>query len=435
MPQKNRKKAASFQPKSNSQPKPLLNRPHTMLAQVASKNGTYTDRPSTISETIVAREKETVTSNSLTSVITASNSDFRFTTKNASVSEKSEASQNSAEQWKMVVQRYIRIFNEAETEQHPYLLLEHVRDEEHQARISKRLERIRERELMRGAWPKLSETKGELVRVYDAGDEVAVMLKLHIKRKIEQGSVMYTDERYEYERLWLKHEADSWVIKRVEPIIYERRPKYGDQSWMPQTSDNEQKHGGVSGPSIPYLNNEMLTAFMPSMFRAFHYRRDLAAAYADRWWNEGNPAYELFEVNCTNYVSQCLFAGTAPMNYTGKRASGWWYNGRDKGQELWSYSWAVSQALTNYLSAHRQSGLRAESVATADQLELGDVITYDWAGDGRFQHSTIVTAFDAFGRPLVNANTVPSRHRYWDYSDSYAWTPNTKYRFFHIISD
>jgi hypothetical protein len=60
------------------------------------------------------------------------------------------------------------------------------------------------------------------------------------------------------------------------------------------------------------------------------------------------------------------------------------------------------------------------------------VISYDWDGNGHFQHSTIVAAVDARGMPLVNAHTTESYHRYWDYRDSYAWTERTAYRFFHI---
>lgn len=63
---------------------------------------------------------------------------------------------------------------------------------------------------------------------------------------------------------------------------------------------------------------------------------------------------------------------------------------------------------------------------------MGDVIIYDWDGDGSYQHSTIVTAFDAGGMPLVNAHTTPSKHRYWDYRNSYAWSENTVYRFFGL---
>ncbi|MNN92744.1 putative amidase domain protein [compost metagenome] len=67
------------------------------------------------------------------------------------------------------------------------------------------------------------------------------------------------------------------------------------------------------------------------------------------------------------------------------------------------------------------------------ELDIGDVICYSWDGDGRYGHSTIVTGFDPGGMPLVNAHTVNSRNRYWDYSDSYAWTERTQYRFYHIL--
>ncbi len=50
----------------------------------------------------------------------------------------------------------------------------------------------------------------------------------------------------------------------------------------------------------------------------------------------------------------------------------------------------------------------------------------------RFDHTTIVVAKDADGMPLVNAHTDNSRHRYWSYEDSTAWTPNIKYKFFHL---
>jgi len=123
------------------------------------------------------------------------------------------------------------------------------------------------------------------------------------------------------------------------------------------------------------------------------------------------------------------------MNYTDRRHLGWWYKGRSGGQELWSYSWSVSNALEAYLAAPRSAGMRATLVEHPWELQLGDVIAYDWDGDGRYQHSTVVTAFDRQGMPLVNANTVSSRHRYWDYRDSYAWTDRTRYRFFHIADE
>ncbi|EPR28081.1 putative cytosolic protein [Geobacillus sp. WSUCF1] len=80
--------------------------------------------------------------------------------------------------------------------------------------------------------------------------------------------------------------------------------------------------------------------------------------------------------------------------------------------------------------AHRLAG---GGSGGAEQLMAGDVICYDFQGDGRFDHSTIVVAKDQNGMPLVNAHTTNSRMRYWSYEDSSAYTPNIRYKFFHII--
>lgn len=157
------------------------------------------------------------------------------------------------------------------------------------------------------------------------------------------------------------------------------------------------------------------------------YNRMKAVQYAETWWNGANPRYQKFEVDCTNYVSQCLHAGGVPMEYSYQRGRGWWYRGS---RENWSYSWAVAHSLKNYLD---KGGVhRAEIVDSPRQLQPGDIICYDWDGNGRWQHNTIVTALDASGEPLVNAHTVNSRHRYWDYRDSHGWTPKVQYRFYHI---
>jgi len=160
---------------------------------------------------------------------------------------------------------------------------------------------------------------------------------------------------------------------------------------------------------------------------SFQYNRLKAVQYAERWWNSYNPAYKKFENDCTNFISQCLHSGGAPMRGYPNRAAGWWLQ-----KSNYSYSWAVAHSLKGYL-ANSKIGLRAREVSSPDQLLLGDIICYDFEGDGRFNHNTIVTGKDANGMPLVNAHTYNSRMRYWAYEDSSAYTPNIKYRFFSII--
>lgn len=163
----------------------------------------------------------------------------------------------------------------------------------------------------------------------------------------------------------------------------------------------------------------------------FTYDRLEAVRYAEQWWNDYNPAYIQFDVDCTNYVSQCLHAGGAPMRGFPKRTDGWWY--RDPNNN-WSFSWSVANALTVYLT-HSKTGLRAVAVEDPTELQLGDVICYDFQGDGRYDHTTIVTAKDAYDMPLVNAHTANSRMRYWSYEDSTAYTPNIRYKMFAIVDD
>ncbi|RLL44959.1 hypothetical protein D8M04_08780 [Oceanobacillus piezotolerans] len=158
----------------------------------------------------------------------------------------------------------------------------------------------------------------------------------------------------------------------------------------------------------------------------FSYDRRAAVQYAERWWNSYNPAYRIFDVDCTNYISQCLRAGGAPMRGAPVRERGWWYSGSS-----WSYSWAVAHSLRWYLSGSRQ-GLKGKELYSAEDLLPGDIICYDFQGDGRWDHNTIVVTKDAYGMPLVNAHTDNSRHRYWSYEDSSAYTPDIQYKFFRI---
>jgi hypothetical protein len=162
---------------------------------------------------------------------------------------------------------------------------------------------------------------------------------------------------------------------------------------------------------------------------SFFYDRLAAVQYAERWWNTHNPKFKNFDVNCTNYVSQCLHAGGAPMRGYPGRSTGWWMQ-----NNIWSYSWTVAHSLTLHLG-NSKTGLRAKAVGAPEVLMPGDVICYDFQGDGRFDHITIVVAKDQANMPLVNANTYNSRMRYWAYEDSTAYTPKIKYKFFHIEDD
>lgn len=156
------------------------------------------------------------------------------------------------------------------------------------------------------------------------------------------------------------------------------------------------------------------------------YDRQQAVLYAAYWWSGSNPMFRFMRTDdCTNFISQCLWAGGMPMEVTGRRDKGWWYLGPN---EQWSYSWAVAHSLRWYLDT---SG-RGKKVASARDLEVGDLISYDFNGNDVWDHTTIVIGFDPDGEPLVAAHTAPAWGRPWRYSDSPAHTSSTKYLFWHI---
>lgn len=274
----------------------------------------------------------------------------------------------------------------------------------------------------RSIWPRSGETKLRLMNVTGLQDGIVADIVLIQNRQYSLENMEYTEGREERERVTFHFTRNQWQITGIEHLDSELRPY-----------DRQDEDDSTAPPSLPYLNYSILGNTMGTLPRKNRYNRYAAADYANRWWNSYNPAYARLDVDCTNYVSQCIFAGGIPMHYTGKRGHGWWYSGKGQNQELWSYSWAVAHSLQTY-SSHNQSVLRGTLVHSPQELEIGDMISYDWNGDGRFQHNTIVTAKDAMGMPLVNAHTVNSSNRYWSYRDSYAWSEYTRYAFVHIDS-
>ncbi|PGM48838.1 hypothetical protein CN946_22895 [Bacillus sp. AFS053548] len=167
-----------------------------------------------------------------------------------------------------------------------------------------------------------------------------------------------------------------------------------------------------------------------SLDRNNRYNRFNAVKYAETWWDGHNKEYPLYANDCTNFISQCLRAGGIRMVGMPKPGTGWWYKNHSNS----SYSWRVAHALRRFLPAPK-TGIKAEEVPSPKDLTLGDIIVYDFEGDGVWNHCTIVVAKDENGEPLVNAHTVNSRKRYWSYFDSSAFTENIKYKFFHFVDD
>ncbi len=115
------------------------------------------------------------------------------------------------------------------------------------------------------------------------------------------------------------------------------------------------------------------------------YDRLLAVEYAKRWAFDYNPAYYNFSKiggDCTNFVSQCIFAGGVPMNYS---IYGWYY--RSLGDR--APAWTGVNEFWNFATSGNNKGVKIKP-CTLEQLEVGDVIQlYNGL---RFYHTLLVTS-------------------------------------------
>ncbi|MBR6044159.1 MAG: amidase domain-containing protein [Ruminococcus sp.] len=136
------------------------------------------------------------------------------------------------------------------------------------------------------------------------------------------------------------------------------------------------------------------------------YLLDTAAEleYARRWASSRNPAWPDFDSlggDCTNFISQCLYAGGAAMNYTPD--TGWYLISlHDR-----SAAWSGVEYFFRFIVSNRSAGPFGVPVPVSE-ARVGDVIQL---GDsGGFYHS-LLTVDIKNGEPLVAAHSNDAFNR------------------------
>lgn len=154
------------------------------------------------------------------------------------------------------------------------------------------------------------------------------------------------------------------------------------------------------------------------------YNRNLAVAYAKKWALSRNPRYYNFDPvggDCTNFVSQCLFAGSQKMNYNYE--NGWYYNnGYDK-----SPSWTNVESLFKFLTKNKGYGPRGKQVSQTE-IQVGDIAQLSFSGN-TFEHSLLIINID----DLNNLNKIAiTSHTYDVLGKKIGEYIFSKVRFIHI---
>lgn len=128
------------------------------------------------------------------------------------------------------------------------------------------------------------------------------------------------------------------------------------------------------------------------------YQRAHAVEYARTWALSRNPLFSRFDRfggDCTNFISQCIFAGCCIMNDT--PTFGWYY--RAPGD--YAPAWTGVPYLYNFLIANMDVGPIGTEIPV-ESAEMGDIIQLG-RQDGTFYHTLIVTGMRD-GVPLICAH-------------------------------
>jgi hypothetical protein len=155
------------------------------------------------------------------------------------------------------------------------------------------------------------------------------------------------------------------------------------------------------------------------------YDREKAVAYAHEWAYRRNPRfYDFHNIggDCTNFNSQCLYAGCGVMNYT--PSTGWYYislNNR-------APSWTGVPFLFGFLTKNKGAGPYGLELPL-DQAMIADIIQL--SADGyRFTHSLFIVEA---GDPPAPENIYIATHTLdSDYRQLSTYT-YAKRRLIHII--
>ena len=172
-----------------------------------------------------------------------------------------------------------------------------------------------------------------------------------------------------------------------------------------------------------------MTGEIAGGFAIRSYDRYRAVEYAKRWALSRNPLFDNFAGiggDCTNFVSQAVYAGSCEMNLT--PTFGWYFKSLSDRAPAWTGVYAFYDFMTgsgDFAPVTLREGPFGYATGV-EYAQLGDVVQLA-DSDGKFYHTLMITGFSESGELLVSAHTN-------DFLDRpLSEYPNASERIIHII--
>lgn len=135
------------------------------------------------------------------------------------------------------------------------------------------------------------------------------------------------------------------------------------------------------------------------------YDREAVVLYAHQWAYGRNPRYYDYEQlggDCTNFASQCVYAGSGIMNFT--PTFGWYYIDADQKAPAWT----GVPYFYNFLTRSTFSVGPVGELCRVEDLRPGDVVQFSFDGE-TFRHTPVVVAV---GQPASPEMILLAAHSY-----------------------
>ena len=180
--------------------------------------------------------------------------------------------------------------------------------------------------------------------------------------------------------------SDEWIADfDFEPLS---RDQYEDDRTFTDMLDEngEIDLGSLVDPYVEYSAAYDDPSLLDPMPRAA-YSKAACDAYAEKYGRTINNEYRWFEADCTNFASQCIYAGGLPQS------AHWYYNDAND----YSRSWTVVQDLRDFIMNHTLSAGYYESMPAypAGVDYRGTLIQY--SNGSEWVHSAIVRYYNGSG--------------------------------------
>ncbi|MFF1710861.1 amidase domain-containing protein [Streptomyces sp. NPDC058268] len=215
------------------------------------------------------------------------------------------------------------------------------------------------------------------------------------QQEIEEGAPEYEESSLPHTVKFTKGTDGAWLLSS-DKVENEGGPtpttQVSDTETPEQVDDGAGSPDEEEGDKEAGANTDPLPGATPDDVKptaSADYNFNKMVAYANKYWNNHNDDYRSYGNDCTNFISQAMYAGGwGPKGGAlyQRTSNKYWFYGPTK--FLTSYTWAGAE---NWYFFAKKHSKRTKALNNVWKLLKSDVLQADWDRNNNINHTMIVT--------------------------------------------